>query len=405
MLIDFFYSLRKAKLPVSVSEFLMLLKSLEAGVVGPGARQSSDAALLSASEYDLDDFYFLSRMTLVKDEKNYDKFDKAFAAYFKGVDTIGEIISQIPEDWLKKSIERDFTPEQIAALKSMDWDELMKTLQKRLEEQKERHEGGSKWIGTGGTSPFGHSGINPRGIRIGGESKQRSAVKVWEQRQYKDYDDSIELGTRNIKVALRRLRKFAREGAAEELDIEDTIRSTAVNAGYLDIKMIPERHNNVKLLLLMDIGGTMDEHVARVEELFSAVKSEFKHLEFFYFHNCVYEYLWKNNKRRYAEKFQTWDIIRKYNKDHKLIFVGDATMSPYEIVQPGGSVEYNNEEAGAVWLQRLTHAYPKFAWINPEPQGVWEYRQSIAMIQNLMSQKMFPLTLSGLDKAIRELSK
>jgi len=383
----------------------MLLKSLEAGVVGPGARQSSDAALLSASEYDLDDFYFLSRMTLVKDEKNYDKFDKAFAAYFKGVDTIGEIISQIPEDWLKKSIERDFTPEQIAALKSMDWDELMKTLQKRLEEQKERHEGGSKWIGTGGTSPFGHSGINPRGIRIGGESKQRSAVKVWEQRQYKDYDDSIELGTRNIKVALRRLRKFAREGAAEELDIEDTIRSTAVNAGYLDIKMIPERHNNVKLLLLMDIGGTMDEHVARVEELFSAVKSEFKHLEFFYFHNCVYEYLWKNNKRRYAEKFQTWDIIRKYNKDHKLILVGDATMSPYEIVQPGGSVEYNNEEAGAVWLQRLTHAYPKFAWINPEPQGVWEYRQSIAMIQNLMSQKMFPLTLSGLDKAIRELSK
>jgi len=383
----------------------MLLKSLEAGVVGPGARQSSDAALLSASEYSLDDFYFLSRMTLVKDEKNYDKFDKAFAAYFKGVDTIGEIISQIPEDWLKKSIERDFTPEQIAALKSMDWDELMKTLQKRLEEQKERHEGGSKWIGTGGTSPFGHSGINPRGIRIGGESKQRSAVKVWEQRQYKDYDDSIELGTRNIKVALRRLRKFAREGAAEELDIEDTIRSTAVNAGYLDIKMIPERHNNVKLLLLMDIGGTMDEHVARVEELFSAVKSEFKHLEFFYFHNCVYEYLWKNNKRRYAEKFQTWDIIRKYNKDHKLILVGDATMSPYEIVQPGGSVEYNNEEAGAVWLQRLTHAYPKFAWINPEPQGVWEYRQSIAMIQNLMSQKMFPLTLSGLDKAIRELSK
>ena len=405
MLIDFFYSLRKAKLPVSVSEFLMLLKSLEAGVVGPGARQSSDAALLSASEYDLDDFYFLSRMTLVKDEKNYDKFDKAFAAYFKGVDTIGEIISQIPEDWLKKSIERDFTPEQIAALKSMDWDELMKTLQKRLEEQKERHEGGSKWIGTGGTSPFGHSGINPRGIRIGGESKQRSAVKVWEQRQYKDYDDSIELGTRNIKVALRRLRKFAREGAAEELDIEDTIRSTAVNAGYLDIKMIPERHNNVKLLLLMDIGGTMDEHVARVEELFSAVKSEFKHLEFFYFHNCVYEYLWKYNKRRYAEKFQTWDSIRKYNKDHKLILVGDATMSPYEIVQPGGSVEYNNEEAGAVWLQRLTHAYPKFAWINPEPQGVWEYRQSIAMIQNLMSQKMFPLTLSGLDKAIRELTK
>ena len=410
MLIDYFYSLRSAQLPVSVSEFLTLLRSLEAGVVGP--RVSSTTTVeggskeeLSEQGYSLDDFYYLSRMTLIKDEKHYDKFDKAFAAYFKGVESAGEWMRQVPIDWLSNALEREFTPEQIAALKSMDWDELMDTLQKRLEEKKERHEGGSKWIGTSGTSPFGHSGINPQGIRIGGKSMQKSAVKVWEQRQYRDYDDSVELGTRNIKVALRRLRKFAREGAAEELDIDDTIRSTAVNAGYLDIKMIPERHNNVKLLLLMDIGGTMDEHVNRVEELFSAVKSEFKHLEFFYFHNCVYDYLWKNNKRRYAEKFPTWDIIRKYNKDHKLIFVGDATMSPYEIVQPGGSVEYNNEEPGATWLQRLTNAYPKFAWINPEPPGVWQYRQSIAMIQNLMGQKMYPLNLKGLEEAMRGLSK
>lgn len=394
MLIDFFYTLRAAKLPVSVKEFLVLLEAIQANVVGP----QSDAC-------SMDDFYYLSRTALIKDEKHFDKFDKAFGAYFKGVEMLTDFAADVPMEWLKKILENELTPEQKAAIKKMGWDELMDTLKKRLEEQKERHEGGSKWIGTGGTSPFGNSGYNPQGIRIGGKGGNKSAVKVWDQRAYQDYDDSVELGTRNIKVALRRLRRFAREGAEDELDLDHTIRSTAANAGYLDIKMRPERHNNVKLLLLMDVGGTMDEHVSRVEELFSAVKGEFKHLEFFYFHNCVYDFLWKNNRRRFAEKFDTWDVIRKYNKDHKLVFVGDATMSPYEILQPGGSVEYNNEEAGAEWLQRLTHAYPKFAWINPEPPGVWQYRQSISIIQQLVSNRMYPLTLKGLEDAMRMLSK
>ena len=394
MLIDFFYTLRAAKLPVSVKEFLMLLEAMQANVVGP----QSDAC-------SMDDFYYLSRTALIKDEKHFDKFDKAFGAYFKGVEMLTDFAADVPMEWLKKILENELTPEQKAAIEKMGWDELMETLKKRLEEQKERHEGGNKWIGTGGTSPFGNSGYNPQGIRIGGKGGNKSAVKVWDQRAYQDYDDSIELGTRNIKVALRRLRRFAREGAEDEFDLDNTIRSTAANAGYLDIKMRPERHNKVKLLLLMDVGGTMDEHVSRVEELFSAVKSEFKHLEFFYFHNCVYDFLWKNNRRRFAEKFDTWDVIRKYNKDHKLVFVGDATMSPYEILQPGGSVEYNNEEAGAEWIQRLTHAYPKFAWINPEPVGVWQYRQSISIIQQLVSNRMFPLTLKGLEDAMRMLSK
>ena len=394
MLIDFFYTLRAAKLPVSVKEFLVLLEAMQANVVGP----QSDAC-------SMDDFYFLSRTALIKDEKHFDKFDKAFGAYFKGVEMLTDFAADVPMEWLKKILDNELTPEQKAAIEKMGWDELMDTLKKRLEVQKERHEGGSKWIGTGGTSPFGNSGYNPQGIRIGGKGGNKSAVKVWDQRAYQDYDDSVELGTRNIKVALRRLRRFAREGAEDELDLDHTIRSTAANAGYLDIKMRPERHNNVKLLLLMDVGGTMDEHVSRVEELFSAVKGEFKHLEFFYFHNCVYDFLWKNNRRRFAEKFDTWDVIRKYNKDHKLVFVGDATMSPYEILQPGGSVEYNNEEAGAEWLQRLTHAYPKFAWINPEPPGVWQYRQSISIIQQLVSNRMYPLTLKGLEDAMRMLSK
>jgi len=380
MLIDFFYTLRAAKLPVSVREYLNVLEALQANVVGP----ASDAC-------SIDDFYHLSRTVMVKDEKHYDKFDKAFGAYFKGVEMLTDFTKEVPLEWLQKILEKELTPEQIAAIEKMGWDELMETLKKRLEEQKERHEGGNKWIGTGGTSPFGNGGQNPQGIRIGGKGGQRSAVKVWEQRAYRDYDDTQELGTRNIKVALRRLRKFAREGSVEELDLPDTIRATAANAGYLDIKMIPERHNNVKVLLLMDVGGTMDDHIARVEELFSAAKAEFKHLEFYYFHNCVYDFMWKNNKRRYAEKFPTWDILRKYNKDYKLIFVGDATMSPYEILQRGGSVEYNNEETGAEWLQRLTHTFPKYAWINPEPQGVWQYRQSIAVIQQLMSNRMFPV--------------
>ena len=389
MLIHFFYALRAAQLPVSVKEYLTLLEALREGVIGPS----------------VDDFYFLARTTLVKDETLFDKFDRAFSAYLTGVERVADFTAAVPLEWLRKTLELELSPEDKAAIEKMGWDELMSTLKKRFEEQKERHEGGSKWIGTGGTSPFGHSGYNPQGIRIGGEGRNKSAVKVWEQRAYRDYDDTKELGTRNIKVALRRLRRFAREGAAEELDLDDTIHATAANAGLLDIKMVPQRHNKVKVLLLMDVGGTMDEHVHRVEELFSAAKSEFKRLEFYYFHNCVYDFMWKDNRRRFSEKFPTWDVIRKYHKDYKLIFVGDATMSPYEVLQPGGSVEYHNEEPGAEWLQRLTHAFPGFAWVNPEPQGVWQYRQSIAIIQQLMNQRMFPLTLAGLEGAMRLLSK
>ena len=404
MLIDFFYTLRSAKLPVSVKEYLTLLEALKAGVVGPNAPEPDGDD--DASGYKIDDFYYLSRTTLVKDEKHYDKFDRAFASYFKGVEMIADFTKDIPLEWLRKNLELELSPEEKAKIEKMGWDELMETLKKRFEEQKERHEGGSKMIGTGGTSPFGAYGQNPQGIRIGQDkSRNKSAVKVWDQRAYKDYDDTQELGTRNIKVALRRLRKFAREGHEEELDLDETISKTAANAGWLDIKMRPERHNNVKVLLLMDVGGTMDEHIARVEEMFSATKTEFKHMEFYYFHNCVYDFMWKNNRRRFSEKFATWDIIRKYNKDYKLVFIGDATMSPYEILQPGGSVEYNNEEAGVEWLQRLTSAFPKFVWINPEPQGVWQYRQSISVIQQIMSQRMYPLTLKGLEDAMRLLSK
>jgi uncharacterized protein len=400
MLIDFFYTLRSAKLPVSVKEYLTLLEALKEGVVGPNCDADDGMG------YKIDDFYYLSRTALVKDEKHYDKFDRAFASYFKGVEMVADFTKDIPLDWLRKNLELNLSPDELAKIEKMGWDELMETLKKRFEEQKERHEGGNKWIGTGGTSPFGAYGQNPQGIRIGQDKgRNKSAVKVWDQRAYKDYDDSQELGTRNIKIALRRLRKFAREGALDELDLDDTIRSTAANAGWLDIKMVPERHNNVKVLLLMDVGGTMDEHISRVEEMFSAAKSEFKHLEFYYFHNCVYDFMWKNNRRRYAEKFATQDILRKYNKDYKLIFIGDATMSPYEILQPGGSVEYNNEEAGVEWLQRLTQAFPKFAWINPEPQGVWQYRQSIGIMQQIMSQRMYPLTVKGLEEAMRLLSK
>jgi uncharacterized protein with von Willebrand factor type A (vWA) domain len=390
MLTDFFYTLRAAKLPVSVKEFLTLLEALRAGVIEPS----------------VDDFYFLARAALVKDESLYDRFDRAFASWFKGVERLADFSAEIPLEWLRKHLELELSPEDRAKIEKMGWDELMETLKKRFEEQKERHEGGSKWIGTGGTSPFGAYGVNPQGIRIGQDKgRNRSAVKVWDQRAYQDYDDTRELGTRNIKVALRRLRRFAREGAELELDLDDTIHATAANAGLLDIKMVPERHNKVKVLLLMDVGGTMDEHIHRVEELFSACKSEFKHLEFYYFHNCVYDFVWKNNRRRFSEKFPTWDVIRKYNKDYKLVFVGDATMSPYEILQPGGSVEYNNEEAGAEWVKRLTNAFPKHAWINPEPQGVWQYRQSISIVQQLVGQRMFPLTLAGLEGAMRLLSK
>jgi uncharacterized protein with von Willebrand factor type A (vWA) domain len=391
MLIDFFLHLRHAKLPVSIKEYLLLLEAMREHVIGPS----------------IDDFYYLSRATLVKDERNFDKFDKAFAAYFKGVQAIPGIDIDLPLEWLKRQFQREFTAEEKAAIEAMGGlDKLMERLRELLEEQKERHQGGSKWIGTNGTSPFGNGGYNPEGIRIGGPSAgNRTAVKVWEQRAYRDYDDQVELGTRNIKVALRRLRKFAREGAEEELDLDDTIASTARNAGYLDIRMVPERHNTIKVLMLLDVGGTMDDHIKQTEELFSAAKSEFKHLEFYYFHNCVYDFLWKNNRRRHAERFATWDIIRKYNPDYRLIFVGDATMSPYEVLQPGGSVEYNNEEAGAVWLRRLVERFPKFAWLNPEPEGVWEYRQSIAVIRQVLQNRMYPVTLQGLERAMRELSK
>jgi len=350
MLINFFYALRSARLPVTIPEYLSLLEAIKQGVIGPS----------------VDEFYHLARMTMVKNEAHFDKFDRAFGTYFKGVSAL-DFTKEIPLEWLRKHLERDLSPEDRAKIEAMGWDQLMDRLKALMEEQKERHEGGNKWIGTGGTSPFGAYGDNPAGIRIGQDrSRKRSAVKVWDQREFKDYDDQVELGTRNIKVALRRLRKFARQGAAEELDLDHTIHATAANAGRLDIKMVPERHNNVKVLLLMDVGGTMDDHIHRVEEMFSAAKSEFKHLEFYYFHNCVYDFVWKNNHRRYSEKVPTFDMIRKYNKDYKLIFVGDATMSPYEILQPGGSTEYNNEEPGAEWIGRLTHAFPHHAWINPE---------------------------------------
>jgi len=391
MLIPFFQHLRAAKLPVSIKEFLTLLEALKAQVIGPS----------------LDEFYFLSRATLVKDERLFDKFDKAFGAYFHGIQTLPEIDVNLPLDWLKRQLQREFSPEEKAAIEAMGGiDKLLERLKQLLDEQKDRHQGGNKWIGTNGTSPFGNGGFNPEGIRIGGPSAgNRTAVKVWEQRMYRDYDDQVELGTRNIKIALRRLRKFAREGAEEELDLDDTIASTARNAGYLDIKMVPERHNTIKVLMLLDVGGTMDDHIKQTEELFSAARTEFKNLEFYYFHNCVYDFVWKNNRRRHSERLMTWDLIRKFNPDWRLIFVGDATMSPYEILQPGGSVEYNNEEPGAVWLQRLAERFPKFTWLNPEPEGVWEYRQSISVIRQILSHRMYPVTMSGLERAMRELSK
>ena len=391
MLIDFFLHMRQAKLPVSIKEYLMLLEAIKEHVIGQS----------------VDDFYWLSRATLVKDERNFDKFDKAFATYFKGVQAIPGIDIDVPLEWLKRQLQREFTAEEKAAIEAMGGlDKLMERLKELLEEQKGRHEGGNKWIGTNGTSPFGNGGFNPEGIRVGGPSAgNRTAVKVWEQRAYRDYDDQVELGTRNIKVALRRLRRFARQGAPDELDLDGTIENTARNAGWLDIKMRPERHNTIKVLMLLDVGGTMDDHIKRTEELFSATKTEFKHLEFYYFHNCVYDFVWKNNRRRHAERFSTWDILRKYNADYRLIFVGDATMSPYEILQPGGSVEYNNEEAGAIWLRQLVERFPKYAWLNPEPEGVWQYRQSISVIQQLMGGRMFPVTLQGLERAMRELSR
>lgn len=389
MLIDFFFTLKDAKIPVSIKELLTLLEAMDKGLI----------------DMSMEDFYFLSRLIMVKDEAHFDKFDQAFGMYFKGIDMIFEKHPEIPLEWLTKRMERELTEEQKAAIEKFGYDKLMDRMQELLKEQKERHEGGSKWIGTGGTSPFGNGGQNPEGIRIGGKGGNRTAVKVWEARAYRDYDTERELGTRNIKIALRRLRKFARLGAEDELALDATIKATANNAGFLDIKMQPERKNNIKVLMLFDVGGTMDDHIARTEELFSAAKTEFKNMEFFYFHNCVYDYLWKNNHRRHAEKFATWDVLRKYTPDTKVIFVGDATMSPYEILQPGGSVEYNNEEAGATWLQRFASSFPKFIWLNPEPEGLWQYRQSVSIIRQIMNNRMFPVTIEGLERGMRLLSK
>ena len=343
---------------------------------------------------------------MVKDESNFDKFDRAFAEFWEGIEAIPGIEAQIPLDWLLKQAELTLSEEEKKMIESLGgWEKLMETLKKRLEEQKERHQGGNKWIGTGGTSPFGAYGFNPEGIRIGQKtSRNRSAVKVWDQREYQNLDDSVELGTRNIKVALRRLRRFARQGAPDEFDLENTITSTAKKA-YLDIHMRPERRNTVKVLLLLDIGGSMDDHVKLCQEMFSACKTEFKHLEYFYFHNCLYDYVWKDNRRRHAERTRTWDLLHKYGHDYKVIFVGDATMSPYEILQPGGSIEYYNEEAGAVWLKRVTDVYQKCVWLNPEPEEIWGYRQSVQVMKELMGGRMYPTTMGGLEKAMKVLTK
>ncbi|MBK9029024.1 VWA containing CoxE family protein [Candidatus Propionivibrio aalborgensis] len=389
MLIDFFLHLKASKLPVSTKEFLVLLEALQEHVV----------------EHSLDDFYVLSRATLIKDETHFDKFDRAFGEYFKGVEALPGMDVLIPEDWLRQAMKKHLTDAERAKLEKYGWDKLMETLKERLAEQTERHAGGNKWIGTGGTSPFGHGGTHPEGIRFGGRSEHRSAVKVWAKREFRNLDDDIELGTRNIKIALRRLRHFARQGAAEELDLEGTIAGTARNAGWLDLRMRPERHNAVKVLLFLDVGGSMDDHIRVCEELFSACRSEFKHLEYYYFHNFVYEWAWQDNTRRHTERILMLDLMHKYGNDYKLIFVGDATMSPYEITQPGGSIEYNNREAGAVWLRRLTECWPHAIWLNPEPEHFWQYRQSISMVHNLMGNRMFPLTLDGLERGMRLLSK
>lgn len=391
MLINFFYMLKRANLPVSVKELLDLLSALE-----------SNLAFAS-----VEDFYLLARTCMVKDEKYYDRFDRAFGAYFKNLENIDDIIEAlIPEDWLRQEFERHFSEEEKAKIDSLGGlEKLIEEFKKRLEEQKERHEGGNKWVGTGGTSPFGHGGYNPEGIRIGGPGGKGSAVKVWDERQYRDLDDSVEIGTRNIKVALRRLRKFARQGSADHLDLEDTIRCTARNAGLLDIKMVPERRNAVKVLIFFDIGGSMDPYVRLCEELFSAAKTEFKHLEYFYFHNCLYDYVWKDNRRRKEQQIKTYDLLNKYSSDYKVIFVGDASMAPYEIASPGGSVEYHNEEPGSAWMRRMSNTFDKLVWINPVQEKHWQYTPSILMLRDLIDDKMFPLTLSGLEKSMSTLSR
>jgi len=389
VLTKFFFTLREAGIPVSLTEHLTLLQALEARVAG----------------YSVDDFYYLARATMVKDEKHFDRFDRAFAAHFKGIEqAFAGLGKEVPAEWLRKLIDRHLTDEEKAQIEALGgWDKLMQTLEERLKEQQGRHEGGNKWIGTGGTSPFGHGGFNPEGIRMGGPGGQRKAVKVWEHRDYRNLDDSVELGTRNIKVALRKLRRFAREGAADEFDLDGTISSTARNAGLLDLKFVPERHNAVKILLFLDVGGSMESHVRVCEELFSAARSEFKHLEYFYFHNFIYESVWKDGRRRHGERTPTLEILRTYPPDYRVIFVGDASMSPYEIMQPGGSIEHWNDEAGAVWMRRITQRFQKHAWLNPEPEDRWEYIASIGITRQLLEDRMFPLTIAGLDRGIKAL--
>jgi uncharacterized protein len=390
MFFNFLDELRTAGIAASMKEHLILLEALDKDVI----------------ERNPEEFYYLSRAIFVKDEGLLDRFDQVFAKVFKGIITqYGEQNAEIPADWLKAVAEKFLTPEEMEAIKALgSWDEIMETLKKRLEEQQKKHEGGNKWIGTGGTSPYGNSGYNPEGVRIGGESKHGRALKVWDKREFKNLDSTKELGTRNIKIALRRLRKFAREGALDELDIDGTVRGTA-KQGWLDIQMRAERRNAVKLLLFLDVGGSMDPHIKLCEELFSAATTEFKNLEFFYFHNCPYEGLWKDNKRRFSERTPTWDVLYKYGHDYKIIFVGDAAMSPYEISHPGGSVEHFNEESGTVWMQRLTNTYPAAAWLNPVPKEHWGYSQSTKLLKDLMNDRMYPLTLAGLDDAMRGLTR
>jgi len=396
MLIRFFLMLRAAGVPASITEFLALLESLAAGIIGPGASEEGLVAV--------DQFYHLARSILVKDERHFDRFDRAFAAHFRGAELAFEaLLAEVPADWLRRSLELHLSDEEKARIASLGgWDALMKALRERLEEQKARHEGGNRWIGTGGTSPFGAHGYNPEGIRIGGGGNRR-AVKVWERREYANLDDSAGLGRRNVKLALRRLRRFARQGAADTLDLDGTIDATARRAGLLDLRMVPERHNAVKVLLFLDIGGSMDEHVRICEELFAAARGEFKHLEHFYFHNFVYESVWKDNRRRHSERTPLPQLMRTYSRDYRLVVVGDATMSPYEILQPGGSIEHWNEEAGAAWMKRLLASYPRHAWLNPEPQDRWEFTPSIRITRELVEERMFPLTLEGLDRAMRSL--
>lgn len=391
MLINFFHVLKDSGVPVTPRELLDLLEAMEQRLAFA----------------DIDDFYALSRAVLVKDEKYYDRFDRAFGLHFQELEALDDVIeAMIPDDWLRSEFLKQLSDEDKAKIESLGGlEELIEQFKQRLEEQKKRHSGGNKWIGTEGTSPFGNDGYHPEGIRVGGESKNKRAAKVWDRRDFKNLDDSVELGTRNIKIAMRRLRKFARTGATEELDLDDTIKSTARNAGLLDIKMVPERHNAVKVLLFLDVGGSMDPHVKVCEELFSAARTEFKHLEYFYFHNFIYESVWKNNVRRFNERTATLDLMHKYAHDYKVVFVGDASMSPYEIMQPGGSVEHWNEESGELWMRRLRETYEKCIWINPVPEDEWEYTQSIAITRQLMEGKMYPLTLRGLEDGMSFLSK